>query len=90
MSFTPYYSITNTITASLIRIEWARGFLDAAKLSEEWIESMRSRAFLLEAHDSIHIEGRKNCFPPVEALIDSNTFGELDFEKLATFLRRNL
>ena len=48
MRFTPRFSITNAIAAALTEIERARGFLDAASLSDEWIDSMRSRAFLLE------------------------------------------
>ena len=50
MRFIPRFSITNAIAAALTEIERARGFLDAASLSDEWIDSMRSRAFLLEAH----------------------------------------
>jgi hypothetical protein len=30
----PKFTITNRITADLTRIEWARGFLEAATLSE--------------------------------------------------------
>lgn len=55
--FTPRFTITNAITAALTAIERARGFLDAAKLSEEWIERMSQRALLLEAHHTTHIEG---------------------------------
>jgi hypothetical protein len=40
MSFAPQFEITNSITAELTRIERARGFLDAAKLSEDWITGM--------------------------------------------------
>jgi hypothetical protein len=36
MIFTPKFTITNHITAGLTRIERARGFLAAAKLSENW------------------------------------------------------
>lgn len=35
MAFAPSFSITNRITAELTRIERARGFLEAATLSEE-------------------------------------------------------
>ena len=59
MRFTPRFSITNAIAAALTEIERARGFLDAASLSDEWIDSMRSRAFLLEAHHTTHIEGTR-------------------------------
>ena len=57
MTFAPNFSITRPIAGALSQIERARGFIDAAKLSESWIESMRSRALLLEAHHTTHIEG---------------------------------
>ena len=57
MGFVPRFSITNRIAAALTDIERARGFLDAATLSDAWIHAMQSTAFLLEAHDTAHIEG---------------------------------
>ena len=48
--FQPSFRITNRMTVGLTRIERARGFLEAARLSEDWLEMMRSRAFVLEAH----------------------------------------
>ncbi len=57
--FSPRFSITNEIATALTRIERARGFLEAASLSDEWVDSMRSRAFLLEAHHTTHIEGTR-------------------------------
>src|SRR5438876_778243 len=57
MSFGPRFTITNAIAAELTRIERARGFLDAAKLSEDWIAGMQKRALVLEAHHTTHIEG---------------------------------
>jgi Fic family protein len=57
MSFTPRFTITNAITAGLTAIERARGFLEAAALSEQWIARMSQRALLLEAHHTTHIEG---------------------------------
>jgi Fic family protein len=56
-AFTPRFTITNSITSALTAIERARGFLEAATLSEEWIERMSARALLLEAHHTTHIEG---------------------------------
>jgi Fic family protein len=38
-------------------IERARGFLEAATLSDAWIERMSQQALLLEAHHTTHIEG---------------------------------
>ena len=57
MSFAPRFTISNPITAALTRIERARGFLEAAKLSEDWIRRMGERALVLEAHHTTHIEG---------------------------------
>jgi Fic family protein len=56
-AFEPRFTITNAITAGLTTIERARGFLQAATLSEEWVRRMSQRALLLEAHHTTHIEG---------------------------------
>lgn len=56
-AFQPRFTITNAITAGLTTIERARGFLQAATLSEEWVRRMSQRALLLEAHYTTHIEG---------------------------------
>jgi Fic family protein len=55
--FAPRFTITHAITAGLTAIERARGFLEAATLSEEWVRRMSQRALLLEAHHTTHIEG---------------------------------
>ncbi len=55
--FEPRFTITNAITAGLTSIERARGFLQAATLSDEWVRRMSQRALLLEAHHTTHIEG---------------------------------
>jgi len=55
--FKPKFIITNKINNSLLEIERARGFLEAAKLKEEWIKEMQSEAIILESHHSTHIEG---------------------------------
>ena len=55
--FAPRFTITNAITAGLTAIERARGFLEAATLSDEWVKRMSQRALLLEAHHTTHIEG---------------------------------
>lgn len=57
--FKPLFNITNRITAALTEIERARGFLEAAMLSEQWIHAMGQRALLLEAHHTSHIEGTR-------------------------------
>lgn len=55
--FSPKFTITNSIAAALTQIERARGFLEAATLSKEWVRRMSDRALLLEAHYTTHIEG---------------------------------
>lgn len=70
MSFAPRFSITNEIASSLTRIERARGFLEAATLSEHWVSSMRSRAFLLEAHHTTHIEGTRLTLDDAARLLE--------------------
>ena len=39
-SFQPRFSIMNAITTALTQIERARGFLEAATLSEQWVRAM--------------------------------------------------
>ena len=51
------FTISNAITAGLTAIERARGFLEAATLSDDWVRRMSQRALLLEAHHTTHIEG---------------------------------
>src|SRR5436309_4313251 len=69
MSFTPQFEITNSITAELTRIERARGFLVAAKLSEDWIAGMQKRALVLEAHYTTHIEGTQLTLEQSERIL---------------------
>ena len=73
MTFAPRFSITNATIAALTEIERARGFLDAASLSDEWIDSMRSRAFLLEAHHTTHIEGTRLTIEDAADLLAGRT-----------------
>ena len=39
-TFKPIFTITNRITSGLTLIEQARGFLEAATLSEDWVREM--------------------------------------------------
>ena len=55
--FRPVFTTTHPITSGLTHIERARGFLEAAMLSEQWVQEMSQRALLLEAHHTTHIEG---------------------------------
>lgn len=69
MSLELLFRITHRMTAGLTRIERARGFLEAARLSEDWLATMRSRAFLLEAHHTTHIEGTRLTLEQAERLL---------------------
>jgi len=73
MSFEPLFRITNRMTAGLTQIERARGFLEAARLSEDWLATMRSRALLLEAHHTTHIEGTRLTLEQAERLLAGET-----------------
>lgn len=76
----PRFTITHKITAGLTRIERARGFLEAAQLSEEWLATMRSRALLLEAHHTTHIEGTHLTLEQAERLLAGKSVVEADPE----------
>ena len=66
--FSPRFTITNAITAGLTTIERARGFLEGATLSDEWVKRMGQRALLLEAHHTTHIEGTQLTIAQAERL----------------------
>ncbi len=65
----PRFTITNAITTGLTAIERARGFLEAATLSEDWVRRMGQRALLLEAHHTTHIEGTHLTLDQAERLL---------------------
>ena len=68
--FKPKFTITNLINNSLLEIERARGFLDAANLKEEWIKYMQSEAIILEAHHSTHIEGTQLTLSQAQRILE--------------------
>ncbi len=68
--FKPKFTITNLINNSLLEIERARGFLDAANLKEEWIKHMQSEAIILEAHHSTHIEGTQLTLSQAQRILE--------------------
>lgn len=80
MTFNPRFATTNTVAAALSRVERARGFLDAAKLSEDWIASVQERALLLEAHHTTHIEGTRLTLEQSERLLAGGAVPEADPE----------
>ncbi len=78
MALTPKFKITNRITSGLTRLERARGFLEAAALSEDWVREMGRRALILEAHHTTHIEGTRLTFDQAEQLLAGNPVPEAD------------
>jgi Fic family protein len=78
MALNPKFTITNAITAALSRIERARGFLEAAKLSEDWIKQMQERALVLEAHHTTHIEGTRLTLAQSEKLLAGKKVKDTD------------
>ena len=76
--FTPNFTITNTVAAALTRIERARGFLEAATLSEDWVQAMGERALVLEAHHTTHIEGTHLTLDQAERLLAGQPVPEAD------------
>lgn len=78
MSFAPRFTVTNSVAAALTRIERARGFLEAAKLSEDWIRDMGERALVLEAHHTTHIEGTRLTLEQAERLLAGEAVPDAD------------
>jgi Fic family protein len=78
VSFAPRFTVTHQITAALTRIERARGFLEAAKRSEDWIRRMGERALVLEAHHTTHIEGTRLTLEQSERLLAGETVAGAD------------
>lgn len=76
MAFEPTFTITNGIAGALTRIERARGFLEAATLSDEWIREMEHRALVLEAHHTTHIEGTQLTLDQAERLLNGQDVPE--------------
>ena len=69
MRFSPRFTLTDRINSALTKIERARGFLDAARLSEGWIARMQARALVVEAHSTTHIEGTHLTLEQAERLL---------------------
>lgn len=76
--FKPLFTISGKITAAITKIERARGFLDAAALSDEWIKAMAHRALVLEAHHSTHIEGTHLSLEESEKILEGKAVPQAD------------
>ena len=67
-TFTPKFTISNRMTAAITQIERARGFLEAARLSDDWVRDMGNQALIKEAHHTTHIEGTRLTLDQAERL----------------------
>lgn len=85
-SFAPHFTITNRITGALTTIERARGFLEAATLSEDWVRRMSQRALLLEAHHTTHIEGTQLTIEQAEQVWAGRNVSEADADDVRELL----
>jgi Fic family protein len=78
MKFEAEFTITNSIAKALAAIERARGFLAAATLSADWIKEMQSKAFVLEAYSTTHIEGAQLTLEESELLLSGKKLNSSD------------
>lgn len=76
--FNPQFTITNRMTAAITQIERARGFLEAAKLSDDWVRYMGNKALIKEAHHTTHIEGTQLTLDQAERLWNGEAVPEAD------------
>jgi Fic family protein len=78
MSFNPNFTITNRMTQAITRIERARGFLEAAQLSADWVREVGEQALIREAHHTTHIEGTRLTLDQAERLWKGEAVPEAD------------
>ncbi len=74
----PKFTITNRMTAAITRIERARGFLEAARLSDDWVRDMGNQALIKEAHYTTHIEGTRLTLDQAKRLWNGENVPEAD------------
>lgn len=86
MNFIPKFTTSHTITAALVKIERARGFLEAARLSDEWIAKMQAKTLILEAHYTTHIEGTHLTLDQSEQLLTGHEVSNADPEDVRELL----
>lgn len=77
-AFNPKFTITNRMTAAITDIERARGFLEAARLSDDWVREMGNKALIKEAHHTTHIEGTQLTLDQAERLWNGEAVPEAD------------
>ena len=76
--FDPKFTITNRMTAAITQIERARGFLEAARLSDDWLRDMGNKALIKEAYYTTHIEGTRLTLDQAERLWRGEAVSEAD------------
>lgn len=86
MTYKPKFTITNNTTNALASIERARGFLDAATLSEAWIAKMQKQALISEAHHTTHIEGTQLSIEQAEILMAGHEIKNVDQDDVKELL----
>ncbi len=86
MAFKPQFTITIPIASALTSIERARGFLEAATLSKDWVSKMQARALTLEAHHTTHIEGTHLSLDQSERLMAGEKLTNVDPEDVRELL----
>ncbi len=84
--FRPVFKTTHPITGGLTHIERARGFLEAAMLSEQWVREMGRQALLLEAHHTTHIEGTRLTLDQSRLLLEGSPVPDADPEDVKELL----
>lgn len=76
--FIPIFTITNRMTSAITQIERARGFLEAARLSDDWVRDMGNQALIKEAHHTTHIEGTRLTLDQAQRLWKGEVVPEAD------------
>ena len=66
------------MTSAITQIERARGFLEAARLSDDWVREMGNQALIKEAHHTTHIEGTRLTLDQAERLWKGEIVPEAD------------
>lgn len=84
--FTPLFSLTNRMTSAITQIERARGFLEAARLSDDWVRDMGNQALIKEAHHTTRIEGTRLTLDQAERLWKGEAVPEADPDDIRELL----
>jgi Fic family protein len=66
------------MTSAITQIERARGFLEAARLSDDWVRDMGNQALIKEAHHTTHIEGTRLTLDQAQRLWKGEVVPEAD------------